>query len=84
MTTRSSQLPHDRSKPVEENDLVDQLVSRTGCSAQHYAIQECFAEHGDWRKCKTKLQDFKECIMPFQKARMEQLEKCKDSATENI
>ncbi|XP_058268136.1 cytochrome c oxidase assembly factor 4 homolog, mitochondrial isoform X2 [Hemibagrus wyckioides] len=84
MTSRSSPLPHDRSRPEEENDLVDQLISRTGCSALHYAIQECMAEHEDWRKCKTQVQEFRECMMPFQKARMEQLVKRKDSATENV
>lgn len=83
MTSRSSPLPHDQSKP-EEEDMVDRLISRTGCSALHYAIQECMAEHEDWRKCKRQVQEFKECIMPFQKARMEQLVKHKDSATENV
>lgn len=82
MASHSSLLLHDRSKPEEENDLVDQLISRTGCSALHYAIQECMAENEDWRKCKRQVQDFKECMKPFQKARMEQLERQK--ATENL
>ncbi|XP_026783642.1 cytochrome c oxidase assembly factor 4 homolog, mitochondrial [Pangasianodon hypophthalmus] len=84
MASHSSPLPHDRSGPKEEDDPVDQLISRTGCSALHYAIQECMAEHEDWRKCKKQVQEFRECMMPFQKARMEQLVKCKDSATENV
>ncbi|KAK2823351.1 hypothetical protein Q7C36_019951 [Tachysurus vachellii] len=84
MTSHSSPLSHERSRPEEENDLVDQLISRSGCSTLHYAIQECMAEHKDWRKCKTQVQEFKDCMMPFQKTRMEQLVKCKDPATENV
>ncbi|XP_060765090.1 cytochrome c oxidase assembly factor 4 homolog, mitochondrial [Neoarius graeffei] len=84
MASHSSSLTHDQSKPEEENDLVDRLISKTGCSALHYAIQKCIMENEDWRKCKTQVQDFKECMMPYQKAQMEQLVKRKSSSTENI
>lgn len=84
MASHASRLPHDRNTAEEEGDLVDGLLSRTGCSALHYAVQECMAEHQDWRKCKKQVQHFKECMMPFQKARMEQLEKHKGSAGENV
>ncbi|KAI5099804.1 coiled-coil-helix-coiled-coil-helix domain-containing protein 8-like, partial [Silurus meridionalis] len=83
MASHSSPLPHDRRKSEEEHDLVDGLISRTGCSELHHAIQECMAEHVDWRKCKKQVQDFRECMMPFQKAQMEQLIKRNDSTKDN-
>ncbi|KAL7846616.1 hypothetical protein SRHO_G00215960 [Serrasalmus rhombeus] len=51
MASSPSPSSHDRSRPEDEKDPVDQMISRTGCSALHYAIQDCMAEHQDWRKC---------------------------------
>ncbi|XP_018428050.1 PREDICTED: cytochrome c oxidase assembly factor 4 homolog, mitochondrial [Nanorana parkeri] len=66
--------PHDRSlKPEDEDDPLDQMIARTGCTAFHYAVQECMAEHQDWRKCQTQVQDFKECMQDYQKKRTEGL-----------
>lgn len=69
--------PHDRSRKQEENeeDPVDQMISRTGCTAFHYAVQECMAEHQDWRRCQDQVQDFKNCMQDYQKRRMEELRK---------
>uniref|UniRef100_A0A671S508 Uncharacterized protein n=1 Tax=Sinocyclocheilus anshuiensis TaxID=1608454 RepID=A0A671S508_9TELE len=36
------------------------MISRTGCAELHYALQDCMAEHQDWRKCQTEVQKFKE------------------------
>uniref|UniRef100_A0ACB8FFJ7 Uncharacterized protein n=1 Tax=Sphaerodactylus townsendi TaxID=933632 RepID=A0ACB8FFJ7_9SAUR len=47
--------------PEEEEDPLDQMISRTGCAAFHYAVQECMAEHQDWRKCQPQVQSFKDC-----------------------
>ncbi|XP_062870401.1 cytochrome c oxidase assembly factor 4 homolog, mitochondrial [Trichomycterus rosablanca] len=71
MASRPSQ--HARSKPEEENDPVDKMISRTGCAALHYAVQECMAEQQDWRKCQTQVKVFKECMVQFQNASKEQL-----------
>ncbi|XP_029107255.1 cytochrome c oxidase assembly factor 4 homolog, mitochondrial-like [Scleropages formosus] len=67
--------PHNRSRPKdeEEEDLVDRIVGRTGCAGQHYAVQECMAEHQDWRRCQEQVQSFKDCMAAFQNARKEQL-----------
>lgn len=69
--------PHDRSirKPEEEEeeDPVDQMIARTGCTAFHYAVQECMAEHQDWRKCQAQVQNFKDCMQDYQKKRTEEL-----------
>lgn len=58
--------PHDRKvKPGEEEegeDLVDQLIEKTGCSQEHYLVQECMVEHQDWRKCQQTLKTFQACL----------------------
>lgn len=70
----ASSSPHDRSrKDEEEDDPVDRMISRTGCAELHYAVQECMAEHQDWRACQSQVQTFKDCMMNFQNARKEQL-----------
>ncbi|XP_064838540.1 cytochrome c oxidase assembly factor 4 homolog, mitochondrial [Oncorhynchus masou masou] len=79
----ASPSPHDRSRrpsdDQDEEDPVDQMISRTGCGELHYAVQECMAEHQDWRKCQSQVQTFKDCMMTFQKARKEQLLKQRSS-----
>lgn len=73
----ASPSPHDRSRKDDddEDDPVDQMISRTGCAELHYAVQECMAEHQDWRVCQKQVQTFKDCMMNFQKVRKEQLRK---------
>ncbi|KAG5844688.1 hypothetical protein ANANG_G00165170 [Anguilla anguilla] len=71
----SSPAPHNRTRSEDEDDPVDQMISRTGCAELHYAVQECMAEHQDWRKCQPQVRDFKECMLTFQNARREQLAK---------
>ncbi|XP_070700074.1 cytochrome c oxidase assembly factor 4 homolog, mitochondrial [Pempheris klunzingeri] len=72
----ASPSPHDRSrKDEDEDDPVERMISRTGCAELHYAVQECMAEHQDWRVCQSQVQTFKNCMMNFQKARKEQLMK---------
>ena len=58
--------PHNRSRSEDEDDPVDRMISRTGCGELHYAVQECMAEHQDWRKCQTQVQTFKDCMTSFQ------------------
>ncbi|KAL4608536.1 hypothetical protein GN956_G24721 [Arapaima gigas] len=67
--------PHNRNRPrdEDEDDPVDRMVSRTGCAEQHYAVQDCMAEHQDWRRCQERVQSFKDCMVAFQKARKEQM-----------
>ncbi|XP_053167217.1 cytochrome c oxidase assembly factor 4 homolog, mitochondrial [Hemicordylus capensis] len=62
-----------KSKTEEEEDPLDQMISRTGCAAFHYAVQECMAEHQDWRKCQEQVQSFKDCMREHQKQRAEEL-----------
>ncbi|KAK9968485.1 hypothetical protein ABG768_002810 [Culter alburnus] len=59
------------------------MISRTGCAELHYALQDCMAEHQDWRKCQTEVQKFKECMTTYQNTRKEQLLKQRASATQS-
>ncbi|KAG8449117.1 hypothetical protein GDO86_015972 [Hymenochirus boettgeri] len=66
--------PHNRSRKTEdEDDPLDQMIGRTGCATAHYAVQECMAEHQDWRKCQSQVQSFKDCMQGYQKKRAEEL-----------
>ncbi|CAL8281179.1 unnamed protein product [Arctogadus glacialis] len=67
--------PHNRSRSEDEDDPIDRMISRTGCGELHYAVQECMAEHQDWRKCQSQVQTFKDCMTSFQNSRKEQLNK---------
>ncbi|KAM6985760.1 cytochrome c oxidase assembly factor 4 homolog, mitochondrial [Aplochiton taeniatus] len=78
----ASASPHDRSRSDDEDDPVDSMISRTGCGELHYAVQECMAEHQDWRKCQGPVQSFKDCMATFQNARKEQLMKQRQASPE--
>ncbi|XP_068122725.1 cytochrome c oxidase assembly factor 4 homolog, mitochondrial [Hyperolius riggenbachi] len=68
--------PHNRTlKPEDEEDPVEQMIGRTGCTSFHYAVQECMAEHQDWRKCQEQVKSFKDCMQDYQKKRAELLQK---------
>ena len=61
---------HDRSRVTppaaeEEEDLVDTLLKRTGCMEQHYAVQACMAESGDWRRCQDRVTEFRRCMEDY-------------------
>lgn len=80
----ASPSPHDRSrKEDDEDDPVERMISRTGCAELHYAVQECMAEHQDWRLCQSQVQTFKDCMMNFQNARKEQLRKQRAASTQS-
>ena len=65
--------PHERKlreeKLEEEEDLVDQLLKKSGCTEQHYSVQECMVEHQDWRKCQKGLKDLQQCMSQSQNSR---------------
>ncbi|XP_061155878.1 cytochrome c oxidase assembly factor 4 homolog, mitochondrial [Syngnathus typhle] len=73
----ASPSPHDRSAKTsgdgEEEDPVEQMISRTGCTEQHEALQDCMAEHRDWRVCQSYVGAFKKCMSDHHKARQEHL-----------
>ena len=52
----------DDDDEEEEEDPVDTMLNKTGCSDQHYAVQECMFNHRDWRKCQNEVKLFRECM----------------------
>ncbi|XP_015457422.2 cytochrome c oxidase assembly factor 4 homolog, mitochondrial [Astyanax mexicanus] len=75
--------PHDRSRPEDENDPVEQMILRTGCANLHYALQDCMAEHQDWRKCQTQVKDFKDCMTSYQNVQKARLLKQRPSESDS-
>uniref|UniRef100_A0A8B9PNQ5 Cytochrome c oxidase assembly factor 4 homolog n=1 Tax=Apteryx owenii TaxID=8824 RepID=A0A8B9PNQ5_APTOW len=75
MDTRSPQrsTPTKRAKEEEEEDPVDAMIARTGCTAQHHAVQECMAAQQDWRRCQAQVQAFRACMAERQRQRAEEL-----------
>lgn len=47
---------------MDDDDLVDTMLKKSGCLKIHHKLQECIAETKDWRKCQDILEEFKECI----------------------
>ncbi|XP_072432879.1 cytochrome c oxidase assembly factor 4 homolog, mitochondrial [Chiloscyllium punctatum] len=62
-----------KSEEEEEVDPVDQMISRTGCASFHRAVQDCMAEHQDWRQCQRSVHDFKQCMAEYQRLQASQL-----------
>jgi cytochrome c oxidase assembly factor 4 len=69
----SSESGHKRTKkvneceitPVDKDDQEDPVIknlSKLGCLEKHYAVQDCYFDTKDWRKCTKEVKDFKECI----------------------
>ncbi|KAF6018299.1 hypothetical protein EB796_023385 [Bugula neritina] len=54
---------------VDDNDLdpVESSLQRIGCLEKHWAVQECYADHKDWRKCQTEVKDFRDCVSKSKK-----------------
>mmetsp|Transcript_7483 Transcript_7483/g.19241 ORF Transcript_7483/g.19241 Transcript_7483/m.19241 type:complete len:84 (-) Transcript_7483:2486-2737(-) len=64
---------HHGARPLRaEDDEVDPWEARieaSGCAPQHYALQDCYAETGDWRKCQSLMKAFQLCMSKNTKAR---------------
>ena len=46
----------------EEEDPYESAIERSGCARHHHTLQDCYLEHGDWRKCQREMQEFKKCV----------------------
>ncbi|CAI5448801.1 unnamed protein product [Caenorhabditis angaria] len=61
MSTPSN--PHNGwAKTADEEDRVEKLIRSSGCWDNHISVVDCMGDNGDWRKCQTELQSFKECM----------------------
>ena len=68
--TDSSKSPPDaqshkeklQNQTEEEQDVYETLINKSGCAEFHFALQDCYFEHNDWRKCKKEMELFKMCV----------------------
>ncbi|XP_006861977.1 PREDICTED: cytochrome c oxidase assembly factor 4 homolog, mitochondrial-like [Chrysochloris asiatica] len=68
-------------KEAEEEGPLDQLISRSGCSASCYAVQEYMAQHQDWRQCQPQVKAFRDCMGEQQARQWEELQMKKQQAS---
>ena len=54
--------PDRREDKEEEEDFYNVAIHQSGCADQHYALQDCYSERGDWRQCVLEMRQFKECM----------------------
>lgn len=52
----------DDVEEEEEEDFFNVTIQRSGCSAAHYNLQDCYYDKGDWRKCTQEMTTFRECM----------------------
>ena len=45
----------------EEKDSFEMAIEKSGCAKFHFALQDCYFEHNDWRMCKKEMAEFKQC-----------------------
>lgn len=51
-----------QNQTEEEQDVYETLITKSECAKFHFALQDCYFEHNDWRKCKREMEDFKMCV----------------------
>lgn len=75
-THRRYSNPADNNKEKEttegeegqELDQYEVSLRKSGCSEQHYQLQECYFNNGnDWRKCQHEIKLFKDCMSSEQR-----------------
>ncbi|KAI8921941.1 hypothetical protein DFJ77DRAFT_413641, partial [Powellomyces hirtus] len=47
----------------EDEDPYITRIKKSGCFAQHEALQDCHFEKKDWRACKDEMTAFRKCFM---------------------
>jgi len=73
MTTNTANTsPHNydrKPKPDddEEEDPLDIMLKKTGCQQLHYSVQDCMAEHRDWRACQQQVKQFGDCMKDYER-----------------
>ena len=46
----------------EEEDFFNTAIQRSGCAKEHYTLQDCYSNKGDWRECKKEMAQFRTCM----------------------
>ena len=63
----------------DEEDFFNVAIQRSGCASEHYALQDCFSERGDWRKCGEEMTQFKTCMNKQSKTKLSKPSELKKS-----
>ena len=50
------------SREEDDEDFFNVALQKSGCSREHHALQDCFADKGDWRKCGPEMTQFRNCM----------------------
>lgn len=50
------------SESTDEEDVYERLVEKSPCAQFHFKLQECYSEHGDWRRCRGEMEAFRKCM----------------------
>ena len=66
-TKRVSECDITQVDDNNEEDPVIKNLTKIGCLEKHYAVQDCYFESKDWRKCVKEVNDFKECVKQAKK-----------------
>lgn len=51
-----------KDQTEEERDVYETVINKSGCAKFHFALQDCYFDHNDWRKCKKEMEAFKMCV----------------------
>lgn len=63
VSSTGSSSPHHHPPSSEVTDQYEESLRKSGCSSQHYQLQECFfANNNDWRMCRQEMEQFKHCM----------------------
>lgn len=46
----------------DAEDPYEARIRRSGCADHNYALQECYMDTKDWRKCREKMEAFRACM----------------------
>ena len=53
---------HRRVEDESEEDVYEKSISESGCAAENEAVQNCYFETRDWRRCAGALAEFRACF----------------------
>ena len=68
--TRTKRVNECEINTVDKDDQEDPVIknlTKKGCLEKHYAVQDCYFDTKDWRKCTKEVNEFKDCIKQAKK-----------------
>ena len=52
----------NKEEEEEEEDFFNVTIHQSGCAKEHYSLQDCYSDRGDWRKCTEEMTQFRACM----------------------